>query len=381
MKSVINTIFITLTICALVSCHKEPRTVAVTGITLSQTSVELTEGESTRITATISPDNATNKKVIWSSDNSNVTVSDGTITGKKACTATVTAKSDDGGKTATCRVLVIERIIQVSSVSLDKTSFAITEGESETLSAIISPTNATDQSVIWSSSDESVASVSSGGVVTAKAAGSATITVKTNDGGKTATCSVTVLAKTVSVTGVSLSESFLSMEEGETRTLTATVTPENATDKSVTWSSSAESVATVSATGEVTAKSVGSATITVKTTDGGMIATCYVSVKAKVIPVTGISLNKTSMTIKVGETQTLIATITPSDATDKTVTWKSSNTAVATVDSNGKVTAKSIGTATISATAGDITANCAVTVKKPDNTETIIPDGNEYGWD
>lgn len=467
MKSVINTIFITMTICALVSCHKEPRTVAATGITLSQTSVELTEGESTRITATISPDNATNKKVIWSSDNSNVTVSDGTITGKKACTATVTAKSDDGGKTATCRVLVIERIIQVSSVSLDKTSFAITEGESETLSAIISPTNATDQSVTWSSSDESVASVSSGGVVTAKAAGSATITVKTNDGGKTATCSVTVMAKTVSVTGVSLSESSLSitegdtrtliatvtpenatdksvswtssdesvatvssageviaksagsatitvntndggktatcsvtvksktisvtgvslsefslsMEEGETRTLTATVTPENATDKSVTWSSSAESVATVSSTGEVTAKSVGSATITVKTTDGGMIATCYVSVKAKVIPVTGISLNKTSMTIKVGETQTLIATITPSDATDKTVTWKSSNTAVATVDSNGKVTAKSIGTATISATAGDITANCAVTVKKPDNTETIIPDGNEYGWD
>ena len=278
MKSVINTIFITLTICALVSCHKEPRTVAVTGITLSQTSVELTEGESTRITATISPDNATNKKVIWSSDNSNVTVSDGTITGKKACTATVTAKSDDGGKTATCRVLVIERIIQVSSVSLDKTSFAITEGESETLSAIISPTNATDQSVTWSSSDESVASVSSGGVVTAKAAGSATITVKTNDGGKTATCSVTVLAKTVSVTGVSLSESSLSITEGDTRTLIATVTPENATDKSVSWTSSDESVATVSSAGEVIAKSAGSATITVNTNDGGKTATCSVTV-------------------------------------------------------------------------------------------------------
>ena len=355
---------VALLLSCITSCQEEPKTVSVTGIILSQTSVELTEGESTRITATISPDNATNKKVIWSSDNSNVTVSDGTITGKKACTATVTAKSDDGGKTATCRVLVIERVIQVSSVSLDKTSLTMTEGESETLTAKISPTNATDQSVTWSSSNESVASVSSGGVVTAKAAGSATITVKTNDGGKTATCSVTVKSNTVSVTGVSLSESSLSMTEGETHTLTATVTPENATDKSVTWSSSDESVAAVSITGLVTAMSAGSATITVMTNDGGKTATCTVTVKAKVISVTGISLNTTSLTMTEGDTQTLTATVTPENATDQSVSWSSNNTTVARVSSSGVVTAMIAGKAIITATAGGMSADCVITVQE-----------------
>ena len=349
----------------MASCQKEPKAVAVTGITLSQTSVELTEGESTRITATISPSNATNKTVIWSSDNSYVTVSDGTITGAKPCTATVTAKSDDGGKTATCQVRVISRVISVSSISLDKTSLTMTEGETQSLTATVTPDNATDKSLSWSSSNNSVATISSDGQVTAVSAGSATITVKTNDGGKTATCTVTVKAKVISVTGVSLNTTSLTMTEGDTQTLTATVSPSNATDKSVTWSSSNTSVATVSSSGVVTAKSPGTATITVRTNDGGKTATCTVTVKAKVIPVTGISLNTSSMTMKVGETKALSATVAPSNATDKTVTWISSNTSVATVDSNGKVNAKSAGSATISATAGSFTANCSVTVVVP----------------
>ncbi len=441
-------IYCTLTFAA---CQKEPKTVAVTGITLSQTSVELTEGESTRIIATISPNNATNKTVIWSSDNPYVTVSDGTITGTKPCTATVTAKSDDGGKTATCSVTVKSKVIQVSGVTLDKseltltegdtqsltatvspenatdksvtwssdnesvamvsstgvviaksegratitvktndggksaictvtvkakviavtgvsldrTSLTMTEGDTQTLTATVSPSNATDKSVTWTSNNTSVATVSSSGVVTAKSPGTATITVKTNDGGKTATCTVTVKAKVVSVTGVSLNSTSLTMTEGDTQTLTATVSPSNATDKSVTWTTNNSSVATVSSSGVVTAKSPGTATITVKTNDGGKTATCTVTVKAKVIPVTGISLNTSSMTMKVGETKALSATVTPSNATDKTVTWKSSNTSVATVDSNGKVTAKSAGSATISATAGSFTANCSVTVVVP----------------
>ena len=117
----------------------------------------------------------------------------------------------------------------------------------------------------------------SNGVVTAKSAGTATITVKTADGSKTATCKVTVKNPTVSVTGVSLNKTSTTIETGKSETLTATVTPSNATNKSVTWSSSNTNVATVS-NGVVTAKSVGTATITVKTADGSKTATCTITV-------------------------------------------------------------------------------------------------------
>ena len=257
-------------------------------------------------------------------------------------------------------------VVSVQSVSLNTTSLSLTEGEIQTLTATVSPSNATNNYVLWSSSNTSVATVSSSGIVTAKKAGSATITVKTNDGGKTATCSVTVKAATVPVMGVSLNTTSLSLTEGETQTLTATVSPSNATDKSVTWSSNNTSVATVSSTGVVTAKSAGSAIITVTTKDGSKTATCSVTVKAKTVSVTGVSLDYTSLTMTEGETQTLTATISPSNATDKSVTWSSSNTSVATVSSAGVVTAKAAGTVTITVKTndGNKTATCIVTVQE-----------------
>jgi uncharacterized protein YjdB len=363
---VTRSIIIGLLTCLLFSCQKEPKTIAVTGITLSQTSVEITEGESTSISATISPSNATNKTVIWSSDNPFVTVSDGTITGTKPCSATVTAKSDDGGKTASCLVRVVARVIHVTSVSLDNTSLTMTEGDTQALTVTISPSEATDPSVIWSSDNETVATVSSSGVVSAKAPGKATITVKSNDGGKVAMCSVTVQAKVIAVTDVSLDETSLTMTEGDTHTLTATVSPTDATDKSVSWSSSNSSVAEVSSSGVVIAKTAGNATITVKTTDGEKTASCAVKVNAKVIPVTGVSLDKTSLTMTEGDTQILTATVTPSNATTKYVTWSSSATSVAGVSSSGIVFAESAGSATITAKTvdGGKTASCYVVVNK-----------------
>ena len=348
-------------------CYVVVNPILVSRIDLDNTDITLTEGETQILTATVSPENATNPSLTWSSSDTNVAEvsSTGVVVAKSAGTATIIVKAIDGGVSATCTVTVKAKVISVSGVSLDKTSLTMTEGDTQTLTATVTPSNATDKSVTWSSNNTSVATVSSSGVVTAKSAGSATITVKTTDGNKTATCSVTVKAKVISVTGVSLDKTSLTLTEGDTQTLTATVSPSNATDKSVTWSSNNTSVATVSSSGVVTAKSAGSATITVKTTDGSKTATCAVTVKAKVIPVTGISLNTSSMTMKVGETKALSATVTPSNATDKTVTWISSNTSVATVDSNGKVTAKSAGSATISATAGSFTANCSVTVVVP----------------
>ena len=182
---------------------------------------------------------------------------------------------------------------------------------------------------------------------------------------------------TVDVEKVSLNKSATTLTEGESETLTATITPSNATgDKTVKWSSSNAEVAAVDSNGKVTAKKAGTAVITA-TSSNRKTASCTVTVKQKEIAITGISLNKSTTSITEGESETLTATITPSNATgDKTVKWSSSNTAVASIDSAGKVTAKKAGTAVITATSSNgKTASCTVTVKQKD-TYTGLRDVN-----
>jgi uncharacterized protein YjdB len=167
--------------------------------------------------------------------------------------------------------------LPATGVSLNKTSTTLAIGGTETLTATVLPASA-NQSVTWSSSSTSVARVSDAGVVTAVSAGTATITATTEDGGFRATCAVTVAPADIAVTGVSLSHTTLSLKPNATQQLTATIAPTTATNKNVTWSSSNTSVATVSATGLVTAKTAGTATITVTTQDGNKTATCVVTV-------------------------------------------------------------------------------------------------------
>ncbi len=267
--------------------------------------------------------------------------------------------------------------VDVEKVSLNKSATTLTEGESETLTATITPSNATgDKTVKWSSSNAEVAAVDSNGKVTAKKAGTAVITA-TSSNRKTASCTVTVKQKEIAITGISLNKSTTSITEGESETLTATITPSNATgDKTVKWSSSNAEVAAVDSNGKVTAKKAGTAVITA-TSSNRKTASCTVTVKQKEIAITGISLNKSTTSITEGESETLTATITPSNATgDKTVKWSSSNAEVAAVDSNGKVTAKKAGTAVITATSSNRkTASCTVTVKQKD-TYTGLRDVN-----
>ena len=177
-------------------------------------------------------------------------------------------------------------------------------------------------------------------------------------------------ASTVSVTGVSISPDSKTLNKGETVQLTATVLPTDATDKTVIWSSSNNDIASVDNKGEVTAVGPGTATITATANDGsGKAASCRITVNEPYTPpaivhVTGISLDRETATIKKGSILQLSATVTPSNADDKTVRWESSNTDVATVDDNGKVTAIAPGTATITVTTTDQrkTATCSVTV-------------------
>ena len=257
-----------------------------------------------------------------------------------------------------------DKDIAVTSVSLDKAYLTLEIGESYTLVVTVSPSNATNKSVTWSSTNCSVASVS-GGKVTAKSEGTTTIIAEAHNG-TTASCTLTVnepAHEVIEVTSVSLNKTFLTLEIGESGTLTATVLPNNATDKSVTWTSSDQSVAMVE-DGKVTAIESGTTTITA-TTSNGKTASCSVTVNEpapEIIEVTSVSLNKSSLALEIGESETLTATVLPSNATDKSVTWTSSDQAVAMV-ANGEVTAVGSGIATITATVSNgKTATCRITV-------------------
>ena len=260
--------------------------------------------------------------------------------------------------------------ISVTSVTLNSTSMELTEGESQSLTAVISPSNAENQKVLWMSSNSSIATVNDG-VVTAVKQGKAIITAKSDDGGKTATCEVTVNAKVYHVESVTLSHASAELTEGDELTLTATVNPSNASNKSVIWTSSDESVARV-INGKVLALKSGTATITVKTVDGGKTAICDVAVNAKVYPVESVSLDKTSVVLNEGDELTLTATVNPSNASNKSVTWTSSNESVAKVI-DGKVTALKDGLATITVKTvdGNKTSSCEVVVGIPVSKVTL----------
>ena len=177
----------------LISCGQEKEPVSVTGISLSPTLLEIIEGDIRTLSVNISPSNADNKSVSWTSTQPAVaSVQEGTVTAHKEGTATIIVTTADGGKTATCTVNVAPSYVAVSEVSLNHSALELLEGESTTLTATISPEKATNKNVIWTSSDTSVIIVDNG-KVTAIKEGTATITVTTEDGNKTATCEVTVL--------------------------------------------------------------------------------------------------------------------------------------------------------------------------------------------
>lgn len=339
------------------------KAVSVESVRLDKKDLALTVGKSEVLTAMVSPSNATNRTVRWSSSDETVASAvNGRVMAFKPGSTTVTVTTEDGGLTASCQVTVNSNVVNVENVSLSKTELTLTEGEIATLTAVVSPSNATNKNVRWVSSNAAVASVE-GGKVTALKVGSATITVTTEDGGKTANCQVSVNPKIVNVESVSLDRTELTLTEGESTTLTAVVFPSNATDRNVRWSSSDATVASV-VNGKVTALKAGSTIVTVTTEDGGRTASCRVTVKSKVVNVESVSLNKSSVAIIAGESVTLVVTVSPSNATNKNVSWHSSDESVATV-SNGRVTALKAGSAVITVTAedGGKTAICQVSVK------------------
>lgn len=328
-----------------------------TSINLDKNEVSMQVGETLQLSADVSPENSS---VQWTSDHENTaTVSEnGEVTAKAVGTAKITATAN-GIASASCTVEVVPTL--PSGITLDKSEVSIMIGSSEKLTATVVPETVENKNVKWSSADSDVVSVDENGNITAKSIGTAVVTATTEAGGLTARCTVTVLP--IAVSDITLDKTEISITEGTSVKVSASVFPENATDKTVLWSSNNENVATVEK-GTITAVSQGTAVIAAKTKDGSHTAYCAVTVIAASVPVKSISLNQSTLTIVEGYTDTLTATISPSNATNKTITWSTNNSKVATVE-NGTVQAIAPGTAVIIATAEDSgqIATCIVNVK------------------
>lgn len=336
----------------------------VTGISMSETTVELKPGETHQLKATVLPQNASNAEVTWYSDKESVAKvsQSGLVSAVSTGEATIHVVTSDGGKMATCLVKVGT---PVKGITLSISSKTLYVGDpSLDISATLTPANATDKSLEWSSSDPEVASIAPGAalraVIKPLKPGKTTITVTTKDGGFTASCEVTVKRH---VSGVSLNKASLTLYVGETESLAATVAPEDASDKTVAWSSDNSAVASVS-NGKVTANKPGTAVIKVVTNDLSKEAACTVTVKRHA---ESVELSQKEIKLYLGENRSLTATVLPSDASDKNVTWSSSNPNVATVSTAGNVVSKSVGTTviTVKTADGGHQASCHVTVLEP----------------
>lgn len=250
-------------------------------------------------------------------------------------------------------------VIEVEAIQITPETLLVEIGKTAQLTATVLPENATDKSITWESSDETLLTVTDTGLVTALAIGSATVTVRATNG-VLKTCPVTVTPKYEAVTRVELNQSALSLTVGETVQLTAVVTPENATNKTLAWSSSAPEIAAVSE-GAVTALSVGDARIQAASADGPS-AECSVTVLP--VLVESIAFEPSALELFVGDSSRITATILPENATDKTITWASSDSAIVSI-ANGTVTGLSVGSATVTGTTSNgKTATCTVTVKE-----------------
>ncbi|MFW5631024.1 MAG: Ig-like domain-containing protein, partial [Acetivibrio ethanolgignens] len=342
------------------------------GVKLSDYNVTINVGESYTVTATPNPTTSTETKFTWTSkDPSIATVKDGTVTGVSAGSTIILVKTKSGD-VAYLYVTVKDK---AKGMELNYSTKSVAKGSSFTLKPIFTPTNTSNKNVTWTSSNTGVATVSEKGKVTGVKGGSAIITAVSEDGGYVATCLVTVVQP---VSSVKLNHTSYKLGLGKSVTLKATVTSNTSSNPKVKWTSSNTKVATVSSTGKVTAKKLGSCTITAKVTDGtGKKATCKITV---VREATSIKLNRSYLTLVTGKNYRLKATIKPTNATYKTVKWSSSDTAIARVDDSGLVRGLSVGSCNVEAAAKDNSKKsdfCYVEVIEPiPSTSVIVADKN-----
>ena len=353
---------------------KVGKPVMVTDVTVQPAELKLKTDGTYQLSVSVLPSNADERGVTFESSNTAVaTVSaSGLVTAKGPGTATITATAKDGsGKKATCTVTVTQ---PVKGVTVSPASVVIQKGNVQKLTASVVPANATNQELVYKSSNETVAIVSKDGIITGLNEGWATITVCSEENQAIyGTCTVKV-GLPVYVTKITLDTTNVTMWAGATRQLGVSIEPANADIKTVTYGSSNPDVATVSNTGLITAKKKGTTTITVTAADGsGKSASCAVIVKQ---PVTGIQITPNGYTLVKGDVKQLSAVVSPADADNTGVIWASSNPNIAAVSADGRVTAVNEGSCVITATCKDnasISASCTIVVGTPVTSVALAP--------
>lgn len=354
--------------------------IEVTGITLNKTNLTLSKGSNEILKASITPSNATNKGLIWKSSDSSIAIVDqnGKVTAKSAGTAYITVSSNSSNYKSICQVTVVNTIA-LTKISTTA-SITIKEKSTKTLPIYYTPNNATNKKVTWKSSNPSIATVNSSGVVTGVSAGTATITITSNDGNHVATSKVIVEAISKELKGISLDKKELTLKPNEEANLNVTFTPTYAENKEVTWSSSNRTVATVE-DGKIKALKPGTTEIKVKSKEGNFEAICKVTVTSP--PIESIAFEEELITIYLGEQTTLNTISTPENSILEKPIWTSSDETIATVE-NGVVTPKKVGIVTITISSEDekIKASIEVNVEeKPQEPLMITIEGYHLNFD
>ena len=342
----------------------------IESLSFSNKKISILKGDSINLVVLVKPSELANSKFTWKSSNTKVVAVDnnGKITGIGLGTATITVTSANGKK-ATITVTVTNESIPVESITLSPSSATIKVGSTTQISAGIKPENATSRELVWTSSDNSIATVDSNGVVKGIKPGTVTITAKTKDGKVVSTSTITVEEATPTITSISFTEDNVSVKKGDTLPLTVKIEPVELSSSKLTFKSSDTSIVTVDENGKITGVKKGTATITV-TTSNGKTATCTVTVTDDTIPVESITLSPEKVEVGVGGSKQVVATISPANATNRELIWTSSDTSIATVDSNGIVTGVKVGNVTITAktTDGTVVATIPCEVDNDDDS-------------
>lgn len=350
------------------------------GIQLSQRELEVYTDETIQVIAQTLPLGKSDGRITWESEDETLASisNNGTLMAMKAGTVYITAKSVDGSYSKDCRVTIKNKDILIQSIRMNPSTKSLTIGESFQLEVEILPTNATECLVSWTSTNSDVVSVTAEGLITALSEGSAQIIATTTDGSNlSALCKIEVEMDFVPVTQILINTSECSMPVGETFQLSATITPQNATNQDIAWSSTNPAIATVSQEGKVEGISEGTAVIIASTKDGSNLSsTSIVNVYKESVYINEIILNPTTFTGKIGDTFTISVSVQPENASNKMLQWTSSDSNVATVD-NGFVKLLDEGNVVVSAKSCDgseVEGICTIKVEPSTGIESVTID-------